>query len=498
MANDIIVERNLLIPRLTSLKDINYQLFCLIFDNIFNIDCSLFNPKTKSQEIEVISKLLSILSNDLVSISLDHIKPEDIVDKNLNTIYNLLEIIATFIKYIPKQFNKFENNANYKQNKNNFDSTKRKFNTKAIQTNFNENQINRDLRNDFYNKNASKYLNLLKTSSSSSYSAQSSLCESIPDLIQSTPESDYHLNACGDYKESHPKQEIKTQSKAIQTEVEPKSSPKTVSRKEITFDEFKKVKTDNFATELGHRLHEALKLKEMSEVIENKIKRYYGDVTVKSPVSNNLKSTLKSRNRRKHLIRSTKSPIIKRKVDLTKTKTPQKIIQISSLDDLIKAYPEISRNTIKSLREQERHQQRIVESLNKEVAINEAKVKSQLNSAIKTQNKRSQIIRNDIKNLESLAETKSAKLEKMKENATKRDSRIENARMHKTIESFHNQMMSKYKRLQAVEEKIVIEEFEKRHKTQQENIVQFRKRIKENHLMEIERQKKMLDAFETL
>jgi hypothetical protein len=198
------------------------------------------------------------------------------------------------------------------------------------------------------------------------------------------------------------------------------------------------------------------------------------------------------------LIRSTKSPIIKRKVDLTKTKTPQKIIQISSLDDLIKAYPEISRNTIKSLREQERHQQRIVESLNKEVAINEAKVKSQLNSAIKTQNKRSQIIRNDIKNLESLAETKSAKLEKMKENATKRDSRIENARMHKTIESFHNQMMSKYKRLQAVEEKIVIEEFEKRHKTQQENIVQFRKRIKENHLMEIERQKKMLDAFETL
>jgi hypothetical protein len=338
----------------------------------------------------------------------------------------------------------------------------------------------------------------LKTSSSSSYSAQSSLCESISDLIQSTPESDYHLNACGDYKESHPKQEIKTQSKAIQTEVEPKSSPKTVSRKEITFDEFKKVKTDNFATELGHRLHEALKLKEMSEVIENKIKRYYGDVTVKTPVSNNLKSTLKSRNRRKHLIRSTKSPIIKRKVDLTKTKTPQKIIQISSLDDLIKAYPEISRNTIKSLREQERHQQRIVESLNKEVAINEAKVKSQLNSAIKTQNKRSQIIRNDIKNLESLAETKSAKLEKMKENATKRDSRIENARMHKTIESFHNQMMSKYKRLQAVEEKIVIEEFEKRHKTQQENIVQFRKRIKENHLMEIERQKKMLDAFETL
>lgn len=501
LANDIIIETNLLIPRLTSLKDINYQLFCFIFNDIFRIDCSLFDPKTKSEEIDVISKLLSTLSNDLIGISLEHIKAEDIINKKLNTIYDLSEIISTFIKYIPKQIN---------ENVNNYHSIKRKFDTKSVQTN-GENllfSLNKQLKSDYclnsntIKNNKNQIYPVLKpwSGSSSSHTITSNGCE-CPDIIQSTSNS-FHSNSCGDNSNCHPKQELITRSKAIQTDVEtkrtPKTFPKTIEPKLITFDEYKRAKTNNFALELGHKLHETLKLKEMSEVIENKIKRYYGDVTAQMPNRTTYRSSTKARSGRKQLTRNKKSPIIRRKFDSFKVKNIKQNNQFSSLDDLLKTFPEIPRNTIKSLREQELHQNKIVERLNKDIVANEMKVKLKLNSVIETQNKRSQIIKKDLKHLESLAVTKNVKLEKLKDNAEKRDSRLERVRMHKTIESFHNDMLSKYKKLQSIEEKLVLKEFEKKHKSQQESIAQFRKRIKENNEMEIERQKKMLDAFETL
>ena len=64
------------------------------------------------------------------------------------------------------------------------------------------------------------------------------------------------------------------------------------------------------------------------------------------------------------------------------------------------------------------------------------RVKSQLKDAIEAQEKRSQLIGNEIKQMQILAETKGSKIAKIKENASKRDSRIERTRIQKMLDKY--------------------------------------------------------------
>ena len=483
----MIIERNLLIPRLTSLQDINYLLFGLIFEDIFGEDFKemvSIKPKNKREEIYLMSKLLSFFSKQFYdSIPLDHIRGEDIVDKNVNSIHDLLEIISAFVKFIPKDFGDKQNNS-------------LKFDAKGVQTSRSSNSSSVEELKDIDLCDISNRLRYESTSSSQSTesspeSSIRSLCPSTSVLRQKS------INI--ENKEQRQTLLKQTDDKSIQTEQQmqtiPRISHRIVSPKDISFEEYKRLKCENFATLLGHRLHETLKLKQMTDIIEYKIKRYYGDVTTLTPKKINSKFSMKLRTN------SNKKPSIRSKTTLNKkniTPLKSKSNDFKSLDDLIKAFPEIPRNTIKSIKDQENHQKRVIENLNKDLLLKESKLKSKLSEAIETQQKRSQIIRSDIKHLETLAETKTSKMSKLKEIAEKRDSRIERARIQKMLEKYQNDVKSKYKRLQSIEEKIVLNEYEKREKQQKDRIQDLRRNIREKQDLEMERQKKMLDTFETL
>ncbi|CAG2165512.1 unnamed protein product [Oppiella nova] len=498
LANDIIVDRNLLIPRLTSLKDITYEFFVMIFEDIFGSDFADFSsivPKSKSREIQLMAKLLAFVSKDLFAVELDHIRAEDIIDHKVLPIHDFLEIIATFVKYLPKEFK--ENNS--------FGS---KPQTKAIEMIGSPKMSTEDLLRSLDRHRSQTRLSADSTSSSQSTSSESkeSFLRPKRSLRQTKPSFDCNT--------SNRKQDSRQQSKAIQTDIETQVIPKSIiwpkstksiglqkgmdSPKESSFDEYKRLKCENFATLLGHRLHETLRLKELTDSIEYKIKRYYGDVTTRTPQKPVIRSATKPKSARKTWFRTKRSPQMKRNTQL-KCKTPVKqSFRTSSLDELIKAFPEIPRNTIKSLQNQEKHQKKVIEGLNKDIAVNEQKVKTRLSAAIETQHKRSQLIRNEIKHLEALAETKGSKMQKIKENAEKRDERIERSRMHTMMNRFQNDLNAKYKRLQAIEERIVLKEFEEKEKRRKDYINDFRHRIQEKHSLEMEKQKQMFDAFETL
>ncbi|XP_054166367.1 uncharacterized protein LOC128963863 [Oppia nitens] len=115
MANDIIVGRNLSIPRLSSLKDINYAFFVHIFEDLFGDDdiaAIVQRPQSRGHEIQLMTRLLAYVSGDLFAIPLDHISPAGLVAGDLVAIHDFLEIIAEFLKYLPEEFTENNNNSN--------------------------------------------------------------------------------------------------------------------------------------------------------------------------------------------------------------------------------------------------------------------------------------------------------------------------------------------------------------------------------------------------
>ena len=490
MANDIIIARNLLIPRLTSLKEINYSFFLMIFDDIFELDFPellSIEPKNRSLEIKLMARLLTFISNDLFSISFDHIKAEDIVDGNINSVHDLLEIISTFIHYIPDKFSKVEDVP-----------IGALLSTKSVQTGFSSDEESIENFSQRFSPKISRNLDYLSSKSSSSSESSSSesthiqLRTRFKDIVE--PKKLMNLSVESSISSKTPIKEPTLESKAIQTEFEPEPkpqsdvSPKIASLEDVTLDEYKRLKYENFATVLGNRLHETLKLKEMTDNLELRIKKYYGDVTAKTPQR-------KARTVRRQSPRN-KTPLKSKSTNrkVSPSKTPKSF----SLDHLLKTFPEIPRNTIKSLKEEENRQKKVIENLNKEISINQMKVKSKLKEAIDRQEKKSNIIGSEVKQMQTLVAMKGVKAAKIKENSAKRDSRIERARIQKMVDKFQNELNSKYKRLQSLEERIVVNEFEKRQKQQNDCINEFRKRIKEKHSKEMERQERILDSIDTL
>ncbi|CAG2105051.1 unnamed protein product [Medioppia subpectinata] len=502
LANDIIVARNLLIPRLTALKDIDYAFFVVIFEDLFGEDFADFSatvPKSRSHEIQLMARLLAFVSKDLFAIDLDHIRADAIVAHNVLPIHDFLEIIATFVKHLPKEFK--ENNV--------FPSTPKTMPAKRSPKMSTE-DILRSL--DPYKSESSSSPKSLSSSESNEPLRR-------PKESTTRRRSLRHAKSSFGYDTSNRKEDSSKQSIAIQTDIEipigvqttsTAVSPKAIkhiglqtsgldSPKPVTgFDEYKRLKCENFATLLGHRLHETLRLKELTDSIEYRVKQYYGDVTTQTPQRIVRKSAAKAKSGRKVSFRTKRSPQVKRKTPAKCQNSLRQSFRTQNLDDLVKSFPEIPRNTVQSLRNQERHQKKVMENLNKDIKVNEQKVKSRLNAAIDTQQKRSQLIRDEMKHLETLAETKSSKMLKIKENAEKRDERIERSRMHKMMDRFQNDMNAKYKRLQAMEERIVLKEYEEKEKRRKDHINDFRQRIKEKHSLEMNKQKKLLDAIESL
>lgn len=491
MANEIIVARNLLIPRLTSLKEISYSFFFMVFDDIFDLDChrlSLIEPKNKSQEVKLMARLLAYISNDLFAISLEHIKAEDIVNGEVISIHDLLEIIFTFIEHIPRKFAKTRDAV-----------IDVKLVTKSVQTSLTSEDTSVEniypLPQNFdFDYLSSKSISSSDSSESTSIEVKTRLdLRSDQNYRRKSPETSIRVQSSQESKA------IQTEDELIVTDVKSKGEIplKTASIEEVTLEEYKRMKYENFATVLGNRLHETLKLKEMADNLEMRINHYFKDVTANTKQRRTRSSPKITIQRyRTSLPPKAKTPLKCKAAD--RKISPNRSQNAFSLDQLLKNFPEIPRNTIKSLKEEENRQKKAIENLNKEISMNQMKVKSKLKEAIERQEKKSNIIANEAKQMQSLLAMKGSKAENLKEMAAKRESRLERARIKKMIDKFQNELNSKYKRLQSIEERIVVQEFDKKRKQQNDCINEFRKSIRERHLTEMERQKRILDSIDTL
>lgn len=101
LTNHLIILCNLTFPRVSSLSDINSQLFTLLFETITGLVLHDLIPEPRSIEDEAhnIQTVIDTLSLDILNISLSHIIGEDIVKQNAISIYNLLEVMENYLLY---------------------------------------------------------------------------------------------------------------------------------------------------------------------------------------------------------------------------------------------------------------------------------------------------------------------------------------------------------------------------------------------------------------
>lgn len=254
---------------------------------------------------------------------------------------------------------------------------------------------------------------------------------------------------------------------------------------------FKQLQTENFAMQLGMKLHEILKLKQMTRQIETNIKQFYhddhfGKKNMKSPKTKCQKSK-----------KMTKRVKFEQKKQMNLRRMMPNTRDLD-LDELLLRFPDIHKGAAKALKQQEINQQKVIANLNKQVITNETKMEMMMKDAIEKQEKKSQMIHQDVRRLQRLTETKQEKTERIRQNAEIRDNRLERARLEKIINNYYTETISKLKELQSKEEILVKKEFEKRFNEKKDDIMEFRKRIKELHNKEKEKQRQLLEKFENL
>lgn len=254
---------------------------------------------------------------------------------------------------------------------------------------------------------------------------------------------------------------------------------------------FKQLQTENFAMQLGMKLHEILKLKQMTRQIETNIKQFYHDDNFGRK---NMKSPKTKAQKSKKMTKRVRFEQ-KKQINLRRMMPNTRDL---NLDELLLRFPDIHKGAAKVLKQQEINQQKVIENLNKQVITNETKMELMMKDAIEKQEKKSQMIHQDVRRLQRVTETKQEKTERIKRNAEIRDNRLERARLEKVINNYYTETISKLKELQSKEEILVKKEFEKRFNEKKEDIIEFRKRIKELHNKEKEKQRQLLEKFQNL
>lgn len=95
--NQLIVKHSLPVPRFVDSHFINYQFWSFLFTKLFQIKCDTFVRST-NQRIQSLASCLNVLES-LVGISLNHIKPIELLNYDINTMANLVEIAEFWSDY---------------------------------------------------------------------------------------------------------------------------------------------------------------------------------------------------------------------------------------------------------------------------------------------------------------------------------------------------------------------------------------------------------------
>ncbi|KPM03429.1 WD repeat-containing protein 47 [Sarcoptes scabiei] len=103
--NKLIEENFLPIPRFVTCRFIGYQFWSILFTKIFRIDCDL-TVRQPTERIKMLASCLNTLES-IVEVPLDHIQPEKLLDYDVQTITNLIEIAEFWCDFARDQ-NRFE------------------------------------------------------------------------------------------------------------------------------------------------------------------------------------------------------------------------------------------------------------------------------------------------------------------------------------------------------------------------------------------------------
>lgn len=95
--NQLIIKHELPVPRFVDSHFINYQFWSFLFTKLFQIKCDTF-LRSKNQRIQSLGSCLNVLES-LIGISLNHIKPIELLNYDISTMINLVEIAEFWSEY---------------------------------------------------------------------------------------------------------------------------------------------------------------------------------------------------------------------------------------------------------------------------------------------------------------------------------------------------------------------------------------------------------------
>lgn len=463
----MLISGSFLIPPVKYLSEVNLKFYYEIF-NFFPIFAAIPPPYQnleQSEKVIYIQKYLKILSDSL-GVSLDYIKPGAIVNRDLLANFNLLELLSVLIV---NQEDSIQKPQEVKEDKVTQTEITANFPT-FVKTTFGSNNLK----------------------SKPSLSSTSSSC-SCPISLSSS----FTPCSCPDEENTQKRSELIKNNNLIKEQIILKRQPTYVINEDQpeekrSIDELKELHKDNFALKLGYRLHEALNLQDKTEKLEENIRKLEGRPLISKPKPKAYLKKYQTKN---------KNTLIKKKNIIPKRNSVNKnALKPTSvnLQKMLEKYDNISLETVSYLRKQEKNQHKYMKSVLSDLATEEVRKTKQLEDALEKQRKKSQIIRKDIIHLQKYSEAQALKTEKAKLLAAQRDTRIEQIRLKKDVEEFHRSQLSKFEATRSKEEKLLKDDFARKCKEAKEDILDFRKRIKEEHENEKRKQNLMLEALQTL
>ena len=271
-------------------------------------------------------------------------------------------------------------------------------------------------------------------------------------------------------------------------------------------------KEDGFALELGHRLHEALRLEEEAKRIESQVERYIRDqypdrqrITSQSPVRK-----LSTMSKSTGSIPSTvnRSKFVARKPNLNRSRSTGHVYRgedgprsrSTSLESFLSKFApnSIPPETKKKLKLMEMSHKTMMNNLRDDLRNRESRGHQLLRQAVEKELKRSQMMRREIDRLDQMKIRQETELNQFNRDKLKKQLRSEKARVKQMVNNFYLESKSKFQSAQSKQDQLIKKEFGQQLKQEKENLIHLKHDKKVTDGIEYEKRKRFLESFESL
>lgn len=560
MINQLIVDCDLLIPRITSFRSIDYNKVLPVFEAVTKIKLvKMEAPEDKKYKV-LIDTLSSLLDADL-----SHLNPTLMSERDAKHLYYLLEIltaIRTYLSTAPSSSPSKVIPINHQKIDEKIPSGHSSPPEKCIciqrssSSTSSSSLASVSLCNECPDLESCSCCSCHKTSCSRMSSASSSLTEGSSSSSSCSISYCQKDTKCLERRQSLNEPKVNRVCKKVpivlrhdSTPERPKKcKPQVQTRKSLRdslndyelrnsdiqtlMSKYKIAKEDAFSIDLGRRLHEALRLEEEAKRIEAQIENYmrhkyhpkdehHVQQTSGEPFHHRSSSSSVSPVRKRDVNRSLGSfPTTagrKRVVGRVQHTTggdnrrslssgpvsrgmTHGLRKSSSLESFLSKFSvnSIPVETRKKLKQMEMNHRHMMQNFRDDMRQKESRGCQLLRDAVEKEMKRSDMIRKDIDRLESLKIRRDVELNEYNQKFLKKELRAEKARVGQMVQKYHLDSLSKLKGAQAKQEALIKKEFEKQLMDEKSDFLKMKKDIKQKEDEEYEKKKKFLEAFENM